>query len=239
MTTHPQKPDLAPATRGNALWGRRGGRRLARGAALLSALALGGFGSALLVPVTARSQASDCLLTIACPTTTTPLVSPPPVPTVSLPLSTSTPTPPTVSLPVSTTSTPPTSSTTTAGGANTSPTTPAPGETIQAEGPSTASASHPPLTYGIDIDLQYGIGVTAGRRWLSVRVALSRPANVAIRLLQRKTLRAGHVYNGVKGANRFRLELSRRVRPGRYTLQIVLTSEGIRRTVLKPIRIPR
>jgi hypothetical protein len=72
-----------------------------------------------------------------------------------------------------------------------------------------------------------------------VRVTLSRPASVALRLLQRRTLRASHLFEGVKGANRFRLGLSRRVRPGRYALQIVLTSEGIRRSVLKPIRIPR
>jgi hypothetical protein len=59
-------------------------------------------------------------------------------------------------------------------------------------------------------------------------------------LLQRKTLRVGHVFAGAKGANRFRLDLPKRVRAGRYTLQVVLTpSEGIRRTVLKPILIPR
>jgi hypothetical protein len=193
--------------------------------ALLIALALGGFGSALLAPVTARSQASDCLLTIACPTTSTPSIPIPSAPTDSLPVST--PSPPTISLPASTTSTPATGSTTIAGG------------TSHAEGSSNAAANRPPFTYGIDISLQYGIGVTAGRRWLSVRVALSRPASVAIRLLQRTTPRAAHLYTGVKGANRFRLELSRLVRPGRYTLQVVLTSEGIRRSVLKPIRIPR
>src|SRR6266571_8181006 len=193
------------AWRLNALWGR-GGRR-ANAVALPLALLAGLATSGVMDVPAAQSRAADCVTPVICPTITTPTL-----PTISLPLPTTTTTPPT------TTSADPTQ-------ANTDATA-----TTQSTGaPDGASAPPQAPSVAFTFAVVSSVHAHGHRRWVELRVSLSRPARVVATLFRGRVISARGRYAAAKGANRFRLSVPRRAPAGRNLLKVELAAGTTRR----------
>ncbi len=205
------KPNLRmTSTRANALWGR-GGRRAGYAVVLGLLLLSGALVSATIDVPAASSRATDCLpvVTTVCPT----------VPTVTVP---SVPN----SVPQSTATSPPETATSTAS---------APATTADSADSANPQSSGSAFAYSV----RSSVRKSGNRRWIDVRISLSRSAAIAASVGRRHATTASLRFAGVEGSNAFRLMVPRRAVAGRYTLTVTLATAEIRRTVKRLLQLPK